>query len=462
MPEPALPGYQQSSGGLYVPTDLRAASSSDLANPAMWLQDWALGGGLRLGAGVPVNQATALGLAGYYACIRNISEDIAKLPLPILREVDGRREKLRGHRLWGPLNREANVEMTAFVARRTMQGHVLAWGNAYALILRDRTMRPGEEGQPIGYYPLHPANVRARRDESTGALLYDVRQAGIGLETIPAQNMLHLQGLSQDGIHGLSILQIAAQSMGLSIAAQEYGATFFGNATSPGGILKSPTKLSSDSRDHLVESMEKYRGSANAGKFLLLEGGIEYSQLTIPPEQAQFLATRTFQLRDIARWFRMPLTKLADLEHAHYSNMEQENTAYATDTLGGWLTLWEQEIQRKLLGDDPSVYVRHNVNALMRGDSAARAAYYRTMVSNGIFSPNVVLEFEDMDGYAGGDEHFLQLNMATVADIVSGDARESGRSADATDVMDHRDEPTPMPETRAQRNGHAAGAGKGH
>jgi HK97 family phage portal protein len=422
MDQAIPPGYEQSSGGLLLPTQLRAASAlSDLTNPTAWVSQWSLGG-QQVSAGVSVSHQTMLGLAAYYDCIRSIAEDVAKLPLPIYQEVGGRREKRRDHGLWTVLNRQANDDMTAFVLRRLLMYHVLGWGNAYALILRDQSMIPGQEGQPTGLHPLYPSCVTARRG-TDGQLLYDITQRGHPTQIVPASDMLHFKGLSQDGLTGMSILQIAARSMGLSIAAQDYGASFFGNASTPGGILTVPTALSDPSKDNLRKSMESYRGPSNAGKYLLLENGIEFSPIAIPPEQAQYLSTRTFQVREIARWFRMPLTKVGDLEYAHYANMEQENIAYATDTLGAWLTLIEQEIQVKLLGVDSPYYAKHTVNALMRGDSAARAEFFRTMIANGIYSPNDVLELEDMNGYEGGDEHFMQLNMAPVRKIVDGTAQ---------------------------------------
>jgi HK97 family phage portal protein len=453
MPESApLPGYEQTSGGILLPTELRAASAtSDLRNPTAWLSNWALGG-YRNTSGAFVSQQGLLGLAAYYGCIRAISEDVAKLPLPVYQEIDDDRFKRRSHWLARLLNRQMNDDMSAFDARRVMMFHVLGWGDAYGLILRDRSMVPGRDGQPTGIYPLHPACVRPRRDPVTGEVSYDVRQPGQAFETVPDEDMLHLKGLSQDGLCGMSIVQIAAQSMGLSIAAQDYGASYFGNAMSPGGMLKSPVAMSDPAKANLRKSMEAFRGAENAGKFLLLEEGLEYQQLMIPPEQAQYIVTRKFQTEEIARWFRFPLTKLGVLENAHYANMEQEGRAYVTDTLGAYFVSWEQEIQIKLLGVESDYYVKHNANALMRGDSAAQAEFYRTMVTNGIYSPNDVLSLEDMNGYEGGDEHFLQLNMAPVRKIVDGTARQPARP---------RVGPvSPGDPTQAHRNGHVpAGAG---
>jgi HK97 family phage portal protein len=440
-----LPGYDVLPSGLCMPTDIRSASAvSDMGNPAAWLSDWAMGG-TRVTSGAHVSPQGLLGLAAYYDCIRSIAEDMAKLPLPVYEEVDEGREKRRAHWLARIYNRQMNADMTAFDARRVMMFHVLGWGNAYGLILRDRSLRPGRDGLPTGIYPLHPANVRPRRSESTGAMVYDVRQMGQPFETVSAQDMLHLKGLSHDGLQGMSILQIAAQSMGLSIAAQDYGASFFGNAMAPGGILKYPTALSDPARKHLRDSMDTFRGAQNAGKFLMLENGVEYAPFTIPPEQAQYIVSRRFQTEEIARWFRFPLTMLGVLENAHYANMEQESRAYVINTLGSYFVMWEQETQVKLLGVDSAFYVKHNADALMRGDSAAQAEYWRTMVTNGIYSPNDVLELQERNGYPGGDNRFMQLNMAPVSKILDGTARQPARP---------RVGPVSPNDTSASRNGH--------
>lgn len=421
-----LPGYESSPGGILLPTELRAAAESDIRHPAAWLSDWALGG-MRTTAGVAVSEQGLMGLAAYYACIRAIAEDIAKLPLPIYEEIDDDRFKRRDHPLWVMLNRQFNDEMTAFDGRRAMMFNVLARGNGYGLILRDRSLQRGQEGQAVGVRPLLRAAVRPYRSPDTGELLYKVREHGRPLEVVPASDMLHLKGLSQDGLTGMSVAEIAAQSMGLSIAAQEYGASFFGNATAPGGILKYPGALSDPAKDNLRRSMDGMRGPQNAGKFLMLENGIDYTPFTIPPEQAQYIVSRKFQTEEISRWFRFPLTMLGVLENAHYANMEQEARAYVINTLGSYFVMWEQEIQVKLLGIDSSYYVKHTADALMRGDSAAQAEYWRTMVTNGIYSPNQILEMQDMNGFPGGENRFMQLNMAPITKIIDGTARQAAR-----------------------------------
>lgn len=430
MAEMPLPpqGYTITDSGLFVPQGIQASASSDVRHPTAWLSEM-LGGG-RFASRVFVSPATSLGLSTYYACIRAIAEDCAKLPLQVFERLGRGRRRAAEHWLWRILHDQFNDDMTAFTAREVMTHYALGWGNGYGLILRDQSMT-ARDGEPMGIYPIHPARVRVSRDSKRQRLLYSIESSLYGRErgdfpvVIDMADMLHIRGPSPDGLMGYSIAQIAAESLGLSLAAQSYGANFFGNSGRPGGVLSHPGKLSDTARVNLRESWERaHSGPENAGKTAILEEGITWAAISIPPEQAQFLETRAFQVREVARWFRMPLSKIADLSDAKWANIEQQNIDYVVDTLTPWLVRWEQEIQMKLLPDDSAYYAKHNVNSLLRGDMQARSEYYRTMIANGIYSPNEVREFEDMNAYEGGDNYFMQLNMAAVPDIVNGTARQ--------------------------------------
>ena len=265
-----------------------------------------------------------------------------------------------------------------------------------------------------------------------------------------AEDMIHLKGLGPDGLCGYSVCQFAAESLGLSLAAQEYGASFFGNSALPSGVLKHPAALKPEAAKHLKESwQEVHGGSGRAHGVAVLEEGMAWEAITIPPEQAQFLQTREHGDLDICRWFRMPPSKIAILKDAHYNNMEHENLNYVVDTLTPWLVRWEQEMNRKLLlGTD--FYAKHEVRSMLRGDHATRAAYYKDMFLVGAYSPNDILELEDMNPYEGGDERFLQIQYAPVRKIVDGTARQPTQVQRPVSM---RDEATAS-SLKAHRNGH--------
>ncbi len=427
----------------------RADFLSDVRHPTAWLTNWALGSVTQ--AGVRVNPQSAMGLSAYYACLRNISEDIGKLPLLTYRRLVPRgKERLPQHWAYGLLHDAPNDDMTAMTFRETLTHHALAWGNGYAEIVRDGG------GIPRELYPIHPSRVCLRRDEQR-RLVYDIygtdgiySTAGVNAQVVRLrqENMLHVKGLGNDGYEGYSVLRLAAESLGLTLAAQTFGAAFFGNGASLGGVLEHPKTLSPEGQKLLRESWQSvYGGSWNAGKTAILEEGMTYRRLGIPPEEAQFLETRQFQVREVCRWFRMPPHKIQDLADAKYANIEQQALEYVVDTLMPWLVRWEQELKRKLFEDKPDVFAEHLILGLLRGDQAARAAYMKELFGMAMLSPNDGRELENMNPIGpGGDKYFIASNNYTPIDQV---VRQETAMPEPT--------PQPFVPTMPSRNGHANG-----
>ena len=397
----------------------KADALSDLLNPTAWLQDWAMGRGTL--AGVHVTPARSMTLPTYYNCIRIISEDIGKLPLITYRRLEPRgKERAPSHPLYRLLHDAPNDDMEAMTFRETLMHHALAWGNGYALIDRDTRM------QPIALNPVHPSRVVVRRDDN-GLLVYDI----YGGELLPgsllqmvyrvrSDDMIHLRGLSPDGIVGYSVVQFAAESLGLSLAAQTFGAAFFGNGAAMSGVLEHPGKLSDTAAKHLRESFETvYSGPQNAGKVGILEEGMKYARLGIPPDDAQFLETRQFQNDEICRWFRLQPDKNGNYEFMTYSNIEQSTINHGTDTLMPWTVRFEQQLNRKLFGIGSAYFCEHAMQGIMRGDQAARSAFYKELFGMAALSPDDVRELENMSPIGpGGDRYFIASNNYSPLDQV--------------------------------------------
>jgi HK97 family phage portal protein len=389
----------------------KADALSDLLHPTAWLRDWALGRPTL--AGVSVTPASAMTLPTYYACIRAISEDIGKLPLITYRRLEPRgKERAPDHPLYTLLHDAPNDDMEAMTFRETLTHYALAWGNGYALIDRDSRM------QPISLHPIHPSRVVVRRDDD-GLLVYDVYGGellpGAHLEQVyrvRADDMIHIRGLGAEGIVGYSVAQLMAESLGLTLAAQTFGAAFFGNGASMSGVLEHPGKLSDQAATHLRESFQAvYGGPQNTGKVGILEEGMKYSRMAIPPNDAQFLETRLFQVHEIARIFRIPLHKVNELENATYTNIEQQAIEYVVDTLMPWCKRWEEHLHRKLFGIGSRYFCEHAIQGLMRGDQAARSQFYTSLFGIGVFSPNDIRELENMSPIGEeGDEYFVASN----------------------------------------------------
>jgi HK97 family phage portal protein len=352
-------------------------------------------------AGVSVSQETALTYAAVWQAVTLISGQVASLPLILYKRLDGGgKERFTGHPLYRLLHDEPNPEMSSFIFRETLQAHVLTWGNAYAEIQRNAG------NAPVALWPIPPDRVTPDRDPRTNALLYRVFNPKSGREvTIPAADMLHIPGLGFDGAVGYSVIQKARESIGLGIAAERFGAAFFGNGSTFGGILTHPKALQPDARKRIRESVEQqHAGPARAHKFMLLEEGLSYTKIGVPPQDAQFLQTRQFQVEEIARWFNLPPHKLKHLERSTNNNIEHQNLEYYIDCLRTWLVRWEQEIRRKLIApaERKIQFAEFLVDALLRGDTASRYAAYAVGRQWGWLSPDDVRERENMNPLPGG------------------------------------------------------------
>jgi HK97 family phage portal protein len=256
-------------------------------------------------AGKAVNETTAMQTGAVYACVRILAEAVAGLPVHVFeRNADGGKTLASGHPLYTLLHDEPNEEMTSFVFRETLMSHLLLWGNAYAQIIRDGN------GTPVALMPLLPSKMAVER-EAKGTLVYSY-SGDEGQIKLRRDAVLHIPGLGFDGLIGYSPIAMAKNAVGMSIATEEYGATFFSNGANPGGVLEHPAVIKDIQR--VKESWNsQYQGSANAHKVAILEEGMKFHQIAIPPEQAQFLETRKFQINEIARIFRVPPHMVGDL-----------------------------------------------------------------------------------------------------------------------------------------------------
>ena len=366
-------------------------------------------------SGKAVNERTALQTSAVYACVRILAESVAGLPLHVYeRTANGSKSTKPSHPLYRLLHDEPNREMTSFVFRETLMSHLLLWGNAYAQIIRDG------RGFPIALYPLLPDRMAVDRNES-GELVYTY-QSDKGQVKLRRENILHIPGLGFDGLIGYSPIAMAKNAVGLALATEDYGATFFANGANPGGVLEHPGVIKPEQADRLRESWQSQFGGANAHKVAVLEEGLKFHQMSIPPEQAQFLETRKFQINEIARIFRVPPHMVGDLEKSSFSNIEQQSLEFVKYTLDPWVVRWEQSLQQALIlpSEKATIFIKFNLDGLLRGDYQSRMQGYSTGIQNGFMSVNDVRGLEDMNlltAEEGGDLHFVNGNMVKLADV---------------------------------------------
>ena len=368
-------------------------------NPPIWTRDPALTHYLGYGpttSGSNVTEYTALNYSAWWAAVQIIANAVAGLPLFLYRRVSGgepdAKEKFTSHPLYAILHDAFNPEMTSMVARRTLQAHALSWGNAYAEIERNGS------GTPIAIWPLSPDRVRPDRN-GQGALIYRVMERDGQEVILPAADTLHIKGQSFDGITGYSVVRMARESIGLGMTTEQFGAQFFGNGAVASIVATHPGVLSEPAHARLKQEILTNTTGGRRHNVLLLEEGIKADRMTIPPEDAQFLATRQFQTLEISRWFNLPPHKLGDLQRATFSNIEQMATEFLQDTLRPWLITWEQELAMKLIRplEMKQQLIRHNVDGMLRGDYVTRMQGYAIARQWGLMSADEARALEEMN-----------------------------------------------------------------
>lgn len=413
----------------------RSSLFSGLANPSGWLTD--IFNGKPSATGVSVTEQSAMQASAVYACVRILAETIASLPLPVYKRIKtGGQVVDTGHYLFDVLNIQPNSEQTAFQFWETLIGHVMLWGNAYACIERNGA------GQVVALWPLLPDRTYPYRDIVSKKLYYITTMVDGVQQKLWPNEIIHIAGLGFNGIAGHSPIQMAREAVGLSLATEEFGARFFGNGAKPGGILEHPNKLTPDQHKRLRESAEGVSsGLINASKMMILEDGMKYHTVGIPPEDAQFLETRKFQLLEICRLYRVPPHMIAEMSSSTFSNIEHQSLEFVIHTVRPWLVRIEQQLMIKLLTptERKSFFVQFTVEGLLRGDIKSRYEAYAIGKQNGFLSTNMILKRENENPVEGGDEMYVGANMIPVSQaldfwkaksVAGGGDLTSGKSGD--------------------------------
>lgn len=385
----------------------------------------AIGGG-RTKAGVPVSEFTALNLPVVYACVNRIANPVARFPLKIMRKTDaGGAVEVLDHPLSVRLGTRPNDFMSSRTLRKTVQAQALLWGNGYCEIERNG------RGQGVGLWPLLADRTRPVRDGDR--LFYGTNIGGRRVE-IDQEDVIHIMDQSTDGYVGLSQIAMARQAIGMGLAMEEFGAKFFANDAKSGGFLLHPGKLSATAHQNLkgpngekradpsnpASRLEAQGGLDNAHRVKVLEEGMKFVTTTIPPEDAQFLGSREFQIAEVARIYDVPLVLLQSHEKSTSwgSGIEQLMIGFVRQTIDPWVDAWEQELNWKLFTEEEKAkgyYVKFNMNAFLRGDMKARAAFYKELFSVAGISPNMICALEDIEP-AGpdGDHRFVGAGFTTL------------------------------------------------
>ena len=343
-------------------------------------------------SGIHINDTVALGIPAVYACVRVLTEAIASLPLITYERLpNGDRERARDFSLFRLLHDEPNPLMTSFELRELLVGHLCLRGNAYCFTER-------QDGEVVALWPLHPDRVTV--EVSGRELLYKHQPSDGPEKTYPMADMLHIRGLSSDGIIGYSPLTLLRDSFGYAKAVNEYAASYFKNDASPGGILSTPAALSAQAFTNLREAWTTgHAGKGKHHRVAILDNDLKWEQIGISPQDSQLIESQKFSVVEIARVFRVPLNLVMDYERSTYSNVTEQNRSFLTHTLQPWLTRIEQALTKSLLtaAEKERYFIEHLTQAFLRADTKTRFESYKIAIEAKFLTVDEVRQLENMN-----------------------------------------------------------------
>ena len=391
-----------------------------IENPATPLSSSAIVDALGLSqnadSGVTVTEKSSLEMAAVWRAVSLIAGTAASLPLKTYHRGSLEESPLR-------VLRDPNPAQTPFEFWETVYLHLLLWGNAY--VLKERA----SGGQVQNIWPLHPSRVKVGVVRATKLFTVD----GNLDEPFSSDRVMHIPGLGYDGVTGASPIRLASQGIGLSLAAERYGAKLFGSGSLMGGILQTDQRLDEPAADRLkARWRDKVAGLDRAHDVAVLDNGAKFQPITMPNNDAQFIESRRFQIAEIARLFGVPPHMLMDTEKSTSwgTGIEQQSIGFVVYTLrSSWLSRIEQRITKELGPTD--VYAKYKVEGLLRGDSTARANFYRVMREVGALSANDIRALEEMTPVDGGDTYLQPLNMAPLGSETDENEGEGDEDEDA-------------------------------
>jgi len=346
-------------------------------------------------AGIPVNDKSSLRVATVYACTRILAESVAMLPLKLYRKTADGREEASDHPLYRVVHREPDYKrQTSFEWREMLQGHLCLRGNAYARIGRNAF------GDVVSLRPLHPDQVMPWEHERSGELFYRVSTKAGESQEFTANDILHVRGLSSDGITGLSPVKMLCDSIGQSLAARAHMGSSFKNGNRFPGYLSAAGQIKPGDAQLLADAWDKARTERN-NKPPVLWGGLDWHSVGMNHQEAQIIEGLGTDVKDIASAYRIPMVMLAHGDKAAtYASVEQFLISFANQTLQPWLERWEQRLGMQLLTTkekDAGYYFAFNLKALLKGDAKSRAEFYKTMREIRAIKVNEIRAGEELD-----------------------------------------------------------------
>ena len=367
-------------------------------------------------AGVTVNQSTALTLSAVYGCVRLLSGAIAGLPADVFRKRNGDRETVLRPPTW---LEAPNPESTWFEFAERIMTSLLLDGNAFIVITARDAL-----GFPLELWNLNPRVVDVKRPDGGGATFFvwegNKRLSRFGLAN-PGGDVLHIKGMNDGGLRGISPISAAAQAIGLALAGEKFGAKFFGRGQTMSGVIELPAQDSiprtKEYIDLLRETWEAvHAGTDRAHRPAVLSGGATWKALSVTPEEAQFLETRKFQVEEIARMYGVPPFMISDVEKTTSwgTGVEQMSIGFVRYALMPYIIRIEQAIDQLL---PRGQFIKLNVRGLLRADAVAEAEAFAKGIQNGWLDQAEIRSFLDLPPKPGLDAHWMPINFGTIENL---------------------------------------------
>jgi HK97 family phage portal protein len=392
---------------LFLPQ--RNASMSDRSPSSDF---WYSAVGRQTKSGIQVTDEEALRYSAVWACTRILSSTGGRLPLNLYRRSSNRGKAIvktdpRDRLVF----RRPNAHMTPSLFKSQGLIRQINCGNSYSEIQRNFM------GEPVAFHPIHNSRVKPVIDDKTDELSYEIKNNDGSKIYIDSANMLHVPSMmTHNGIVGLGVLDYARETIGLGLATEQSGASVFGNGALPRVVVESPKKWSPESRANFRKEWKEIYGGVDGDKAGILDEGAKLHVLGVNHEQLQFLSTRQHNVEELARWYGVPPHKIQHLLRSTNNNIEHQSIEFMTDSVMPWLVIWEEELDRKLLTEEEQqdMFFAFDATQYLRGDTAARSAYWQTMVNSGIACRNEARVEEDLNPVEGGDVFLVQGAMVAV------------------------------------------------
>lgn len=425
---------------VYGVTEIVVNATPILHNSSLTEPGWrTIGGGGRSTSGVEVNELTALGYAPFWRAVNLIASDVAGMPCDIFkRQKDGGKKYAENHPAAVLLRDKPSPWWSARTMIETGTYHANVYGNAYLPITRDMM------GNPISIGITDPASMIVRiMDDGSKWYCWYINGKPV---KVPDADMIHIMGLSRDGIQGLSQLQLFRNALGVGMAAQEFGGRLFSQGANMSGLLMVPGHFSEEKIRNTMSAWNSMQTGLNQShRVALLQDGVKFQPMSIDPDKAQFLGTREFEVRQtVSNITGVPPHMLGDATRTSHNSLESESQTYLSRCLNPWLKRWETELRCKLMTPRERIKDTHviefNRESEVQMEFNTKVTAMATQITNTIMTPNEARRLLNMPS-AGpdGDRFYRQANLMVVGDDETPEPMEA-------EPMEEPDEPEQVPE----------------